>query len=62
MSKQAIEAFLTGLGVTALITLGAGLVNLGPTEDLEAWARNLLFAEAGAVGAFLVNWFRQSTP
>jgi len=53
-----VEAFLTGLGITIVITLGAALVNLGPTEDLEYWGRNLLFAESGAIGAYLVNWFR----
>lgn len=57
-TKAAIYSFLTGLGVTLGITLGAALVNLGPTESLEAWGRNLLFSESAACGAFLVNWLR----
>lgn len=62
MTRKTIEAFLTGLGITALVTLGAALVSLGPTEDIETWGRNLLLAEAGAIGAFLVNHFRGYLP
>lgn len=52
-----IKHILTGLAVTVLAVLGANLVGLGATTDLTEWGRTLLIAEAGAVGAYLVNTF-----
>jgi hypothetical protein len=49
-----LKTFGIGLAVTVVATLGAALLNLGPTMDIATWARNLVFAEAGAVGAYIV--------
>ncbi|HLF72483.1 MAG TPA: hypothetical protein VI759_10065 [Dehalococcoidia bacterium] len=57
-SHQALKTFAVGLGVTLLVTLGAALASVGPTTDVETWARNLLIAEASAIGVYIVNRLR----
>lgn len=58
LTTKALEQAGIGLAITIVLTLGAALVGVGPTTNLNDWLRNLAIAEAGAVGAFVVNWAR----
>ena len=59
MTKEAIIAFASGLGITVVITLAGAAVQLGPADDLETWGRNLLFGVINAVAGYTLGWFRK---
>jgi hypothetical protein len=61
-SRKALEDLAASVAVAVLLTLGAAVVNLGPTDDLTTWGRNLLFAMSSSAGAALVNWLRKQAP
>lgn len=62
IAKTAVGHAATTIGLAALGTLGAAMLNFGPTTDVMAWARNLGLVEMGVIGSQLVSLARGYLP
>lgn len=55
LNNKFIKHFATGLAVTLVITVGAALMSVGSDTDPMVWLHNLIVAEAGALGTYIVT-------
>ncbi len=50
-----VKTFVSGLAVSAVLVLGAALINVGSVVSIGDWIPSLVIAEAASLGSYLVR-------